>query len=68
MSENILTQIFLKCLINFKWEDLEQTILFSIFFLGDRGAFVAQKYSRNICSMFELFTSTIFCQIDMLIH
>lgn len=35
MSENILTQIiFLKCL-NFEWEDLEQTFLFSIFFLVD---------------------------------
>lgn len=43
MSENILTQyIFHKC-VNFKWEDLEQKFLFSIFFLGDRGAFVAQN-------------------------
>lgn len=27
--------ISIKCLKNFKWEDIEQTCLFSIFFLGD---------------------------------
>lgn len=35
MSKNILTEIYIKCLKNFKWEDIEQTCLFSIFFLGD---------------------------------
>lgn len=62
------TDIFHKCL-NFKWEDLEQKFLFSIFFLGDRGAFVAQNIiDWNRYSMIELFTSMmISCQIDMLV-